>query len=74
MEWPMDCPHCHRTGWLIEGRVPCFECLGGIASCCDAAGSAGYSAGDTLSVSKDAVYVPGSAVTVPAASRILSTG
>jgi len=46
----MICPECHGTGikreWLslmggcLWRDIPCPECIGGIASCCDAAGSA----------------------------------
>lgn len=46
----MICERCHGTGtvreWLslmggcLWQDVPCPDCIGGIASCCDAAGSA----------------------------------
>ena len=31
----------HRGRQVVTTRVPCEECIGGIASCCDAAGSGG---------------------------------
>lgn len=52
----MICETCHGTGWIrlkspilyahprlgqiVTDHVPCEDCIGGTASCCDAGGSA----------------------------------
>jgi hypothetical protein len=36
----------HRGRRVVTVRVPCLECIGGTASCCDGAGSAQPDAGD----------------------------
>jgi hypothetical protein len=53
----MICPTCRGTGtikcfwvdetkldrWLPIVSVPCPDCIGGVASCCDTAGENGWS-------------------------------
>lgn len=37
----MICPDCGGSGRAPDGLKPCGGCIGGIASCCDAAGAEG---------------------------------
>jgi hypothetical protein len=67
----MICEVCHGSGvyWnaLLSERRPCPDCIGGVASCCDAAGSAvpGYWMHETSGVLRPAIlaYLKGAEMT-----------